>query len=300
VRNDPGRLSRLPRWALPAGGGLLAAVAALVLLLLFGPASGGAACAAVPDRAPAGSGTATYYTPAGGGGNCSYVGPPADDLYVALGPAEYAAGAACGGYLDVTGPKGTVRVKVVDQCPECGTGHLDLSKAAFTRIGAVTAGVIPVSYRPVRDPKVPGPLAVRVKEGSSRYWLGLLVIDHGNPLASVEVRYGGGWQALRHTDYNYWLAESGAGPGPFTVRVTDTAGHQVTAAGIALSPQVVQRTTVWMYGGGAPAATRPPASPSPVAPSSPAAPGSPATSPAAAAPSTASATPARCHPGQAS
>jgi len=268
-------------------------VAALVLILLFGPASGGAACAVAPAVAP-GSGTATYYTLSGGGGNCSYVGPPADNLYVALGPGEYAAGAACGGYLDVTGPKGTVRVKVVDQCPECGTGHLDLSRDAFARIGTVAAGQIPVTYRPVRDPKLPGPLAVRVKEGSSRYWLALLVIDHGNPLASVELRRGAGWQALRHTDYNYWLAESGAGPGPFTVRVTDTAGHQVSATGITLRPAVVQRTNQWMYGGGPAAASAPPAGPSAARPSSAAAPGSPTASPAGSSPPAAKVSAGRC------
>jgi expansin (peptidoglycan-binding protein) len=235
-----------------------------VAVLLFGPSTGGACAAYRPSAAlaqPPGtgaqSGKATYYTLASGGGNCSYVGPPADNLYVALGPNEYAAAAACGGYLDVTGPKGTVRVKVVDQCPECAAGHLDLSKDAFARIGAIPAGIIPITYRAVRDPKLPGPLSVRVKDGSSRYWLALLIIDHGNPLSSVEVRREGGWQALRRADFNYWIAESGVGAGPFTIRVTDVAGHRVVADGIRLAPQIVQSTGLFMYAGSAAGRARP-------------------------------------------
>jgi expansin (peptidoglycan-binding protein) len=247
------------RWLAAGGATVLAAVVGVVLVL---QATGGAACAAVPA-----AGTATFYTLGSGGGNCSYPGPPADGLFVALSPAEYAAAGACGGYLDVTGPRGTVRVEVTDQCPECATGHVDLSRTAFARIASLSAGQVPVTYRAVTDPPLPGPLSFRVKEGSSAYWLALLVINHGDPLRSVEARSGSGaWHALRRTDYNYWLAESGLGGGPFGVRVTDTAGHQATAAGIRLAPGTVQATTVPMYGG-APLSKAPPPPPPP--PSSP-------------------------------
>jgi expansin (peptidoglycan-binding protein) len=160
---------------------------------------------------------------------------------VALGNAEYAAGAACGGYLDVKGPKGTVRVKVTDRCPECAAGHLDLSRQAFAKIGDPVAGVIKVTYSKVTSPPVPGPMTVRVKEGSSRYWLALRLDNTGNPLSSVEVQSGGGWKALSHTDYNYWIAQSGAGTGPFTIRATDTAGRRTTLSGVTLTVGTVQR-----------------------------------------------------------
>ncbi|WP_327587601.1 expansin EXLX1 family cellulose-binding protein [Nonomuraea sp. NBC_00507] len=193
-------------------------------------------------------GKATLYELQSGGGNCSYPSPPADNLYVALSPREYAAAAACGGYLNVTGPKGTVRVKVVDQCPECPAGHIDLSRTAFARVVDPGKGTAVVSYRPVGNPRVGRPLSFRVKEGSSQWWLALLVIDHGNPLASVEVKAAGGaWRKLARADYNYWIAQSGAGQGPFAVRVTDTRGHRVTANGVRLAPAVIQRSTTKMY-----------------------------------------------------
>lgn len=193
-------------------------------------------------------GQATLYELQSGGGNCSYPSPPAGDLYVALSPGEYAAAAACGGYLDVTGPKGTVRVKVVDQCPECQAGHVDLSRAAFARVADPGKGLVGVTYRPLANPRVGRPLSFRVKEGSSQWWLALLVIDHGNPLTSVEVKTTGGtWRKLARADYNYWIAESGVGQGPFTVRVTDTRGHRVTANRVRLSPAAIQRSTTKMY-----------------------------------------------------
>ncbi|WP_248963312.1 expansin EXLX1 family cellulose-binding protein [Sphaerisporangium perillae] len=193
-------------------------------------------------------GKATFYELRPGGGNCSYPSAPAGSLYVALSPREYAGGTACGGYLSVTGPRGTVRVKVVDQCPKCPAGHIDLSRTAFARVADPGKGMAGVTYRPVRDPRIGRRLSFRVKEESSRWWLALLVIDHGNSLTSVEMRGGGGaWRELARTDYNYWIARSGMGPGPFTVRVTDRRGHQATVRRVRLAPAVIQRTTAKMY-----------------------------------------------------
>ena len=49
-------------------------------------------------------------------------------------------------------------------------------------------------------------------------------------------------------NWNGWIAQQGGGPGPYTVRVTDTLHHQVTIANVALKPNTVQRSKTWMYG----------------------------------------------------
>jgi expansin (peptidoglycan-binding protein) len=194
------------------------------------------------------SGEATHYVLHSGGGNCSYPGPPANRLYVALSPAEYGAAASCGSYLKVTGPRGSVQVKVVDQCPECHKGHIDLSDQAFERVAPLAAGLVRVSYHTIVNPRLSAPLSFRVQEGSSAFWLALLPIGVGNPVASLQIRTSTGrWRHLTHASYNYWIAASGMGRGPFTVRLTDTVGHQVTVHGIRLSPGIVQKTSVWMY-----------------------------------------------------
>ena len=198
----------------------------------------------------AGPQTATHYVLTGLP-NCSY-SPPADGLYVALPAPEYAGAANCGGYLEVSGPGGSVRVKVIDQCPECAAGHIDLSEAAFARLAPLPAGLINVSYTLLADPALPGPVSVEVKQGSSQYWLALLAMNTGNSLASVQVQSesGGGWYSLVRASYNYWVAQSGAGTGPFTVRLTDIQGHVVTVQDVALSPGATQATGTWMYGAG--------------------------------------------------
>ncbi|GAA3386457.1 expansin EXLX1 family cellulose-binding protein [Cryptosporangium minutisporangium] len=230
------------RWFAPSltGGAVLCSVAFVTGVAQFA----GTACAAVPPAGVTTSGEATFYD--GGTGNCSYPTLPADDLYVALGPDDYSDSAACGGYLDVTGPTGSVRVKIVDQCPECTAGHIDLSREAFARIADPQAGVVPVTYSAVSNPSVPADLSVRVKEGSSEFWLALLIDNHGNPLTKVEVSGAGStaFTALSRTSFNYWVAEGGVGGGPFSVRVTDNAGRTATIPNVTLTPGAVQQSTV--------------------------------------------------------
>jgi len=230
-----------PRWLAAGGAVALAAVIGAALLLQ----NSGAACAAPPSTS-AKSGKATFYDLGGGTGNCSFPSSPADDLFVALGPDQYSAGAACGTYLDVTGPKGKVRVKVTDSCPECAAGHLDLSRTAFKKIGNEVDGIIPITYKTVTGVTTPGPISVRVKEGSSQYWLAVLIDNHGNQLKSVTVN----GKTTHREDYDYWVIDGGAGNGPFKIKISDVYGHSVTVGSIKLSPGVTQKTSARLVGGG--------------------------------------------------
>jgi expansin len=239
------------------------------------------------------SGEATHYVLQPGNGNCSYPAANTAQYFVALSPAEYGIAAACGSYIEVTGPDGSVTAEVVDQCPPCQSGHIDLGEPAFSQIAPLAAGLVSVSYHTIVDPPLPGPLAFRVKEGSSAYWLALLPINNGNPITSVRVSSAShGWQDLSRASYNYWLAPSGMGAGPFTVQLTDSAGHQVTVTGISLAPGVVQATSTWMYGAGA-AAAAVPAAAAPGGAATSASPTPPGPSPAG---TSASPTPSRSAP----
>jgi len=76
------------------------------------------------------SGKATYFTP--NVGNCGKKNK-STDLIVALSTAMYAKGKHCGHFIVVTNKKTkkTVRLKIVDSCPGCGNGDLDISPTAF-------------------------------------------------------------------------------------------------------------------------------------------------------------------------
>jgi expansin (peptidoglycan-binding protein) len=210
---------------------------------------GSAAQADVPVPGTVQIGRATINSLGDSGlGNCSFpMETIPDRLYTAVSLSEYAHSGGCGSYLDVTGPTGTVRVIIADRCYECEVGHLDMSPESVSKIGPLT-GVIPISYQAVRDPALPGPLKIRVQTGSSPYWVAFLVINHGNPLSTVEYQAADGtWVGLTRQEYNYWQKPDGAGPGPFTLRITDVYGHQAVADNVQLTPEVIQDTGVWMY-----------------------------------------------------
>ena len=234
-----------PRWLATGGAIVLAAVLGVALLVQ----NGGSACAAAPPASSAKTGKATFYEMAGGTGNCSLPAIPANDLFVALGKAEYSGAAACGTYLDVTGPKGKVRVKMIDSCPPCAAGHIDLSRTAFKKIANEVDGIVKVTYKTVPNPSTPAPISVRLKAGSSQYWFAAVIDNHANQLTSVKVANGGGaFKNAKRADFNYWIIDGGAGSGPFKIKITDAYGHTATVSGIKMSPGVTQKTSARMSG----------------------------------------------------
>lgn len=124
------------------------------------PATG--SCASVPADA---SGEATYHA-ADGTGNCSFDASPGDLLVAAMNAPDYQAAALCGACLAISGPHGSVTVRVVDQCPECKHGDLDLSPQAFQMLSPLAAGRIPITWHQVAC-DVTGPIAYHFKDGAN-------------------------------------------------------------------------------------------------------------------------------------
>ncbi len=90
------------------------------------------------------SGEATYYA-ADGTGACGFKASPNDLMVAAMNKAQYKK-SLCGQCIAVTGPKGTVKVRIVDLCPGCSMGDVDLSKQAFGAVGALSAGRIKITW----------------------------------------------------------------------------------------------------------------------------------------------------------
>src|SRR5882762_2846674 len=66
-----------------------------------------------------GTGFATSYQYPFGFGACNFDGDDNGVLYAAISPNDDPASQLCGSYLEVTGPQGTVQVRIVDRCPTC-------------------------------------------------------------------------------------------------------------------------------------------------------------------------------------
>ncbi|MET7682356.1 expansin EXLX1 family cellulose-binding protein [Streptomyces sp. NPDC005423] len=184
-------------------------------------------------------GVATFYDTGNGDGACTF-GPTSDVMTAAMNTADYESSKACGAYVLVRAADGaSVTVRITNECPApCAPGQLDLSPQAFAELAAPSRGQIPITWT-LQSPADPGPMSLRYKTGSTRYWCGVQVIGHRNPVARLEVRSGSGWHALPRADYDYFLSENGTGCGG-AIRVTDIYGEQLTVATPVLKPDTVQ------------------------------------------------------------
>lgn len=181
-------------------------------------------------------GVATYYA-ADGGGNCSFA-PSSDLLVTAVAAPDWAGSAQCGRCLEVWGPEGRIVVRVVDQCPECAAGHLDLSASAFDLIADPVQGIVPVSFRSIDCP-VTGNVTVHQKDGVNVWWFAVQVRNARYGIASIELRENGSaiWQAMARQDYNYFLLTSGPGLAfPVALRITDVHLHQIVENVVTVIP----------------------------------------------------------------
>jgi expansin (peptidoglycan-binding protein) len=168
-------------------------------------------------------GVATYYA-ATGDGACMFGPSPTDLNVAAMDQPEWNGSGVCGECVAVTGPKGSVTVRIVDLCPECETGHLDLSQQAFAQIADVSAGKVPITWQVVAC-SVSGNIEYEIKDGSSQYWTAIQVRNMRLPVAKLEWMQNGAWTDVAHADYDYFVVGSGVGPGSYQVRVTSSTGE---------------------------------------------------------------------------
>jgi expansin len=188
-------------------------------------------------------GVATEYSAGNGDGACLF-GPAANLMIAAMNYTDYETAKACGDYVLVQAADGaSVTVLITNECPlPCAPGQLDLSQQAFARIANPAAGRVPITWK-LLSPAMSRTISIRYMTGSSRWWCGIQVIGHRNPVALLEVRAGNGWQRLPRTSYNYFISAHGSGCGG-PIRITDIYGQQLAVSGIALRPNVVQPTRV--------------------------------------------------------
>lgn len=175
------------------------------------------------------TGDGTYYD-ADGSGNCSF-DPTGDLMVAAMNHTDYAASAACGACVHIEGPSGEVTVRIVDRCPECPQGDIDLSPQAFQKLADLSLGRIDISWTYVAC-DAPGPIVYHFKEGSNQWWTAVQIRDSRYAVSKLEVDSGDGFVDVPRVDYNYFVKDSGMGPGPYTFRVTDVEGQTLTDTGI--------------------------------------------------------------------
>jgi len=184
------------------------------------------------DGSPTYEGEGTYYA-ATGAGACSFDASSDNPLLVgAMNAPDYANSGVCGACARVKGPEGEVTVRIVDLCPECAHGDIDLSPQAFEMLAPLEKGRIPISWQFVPC-VVSGPIVYHFKEGSNQWWSAVQIRNHRNAIEKLEYKADdGSWRSAGRVDYNYFLEPQGMGPGPYTFRVTDVYGNVLEDSGI--------------------------------------------------------------------
>lgn len=185
------------------------------------------------------SGEATYYD-ATGVGNCSFDATSDNMLVAALNTSDYGNAEWCGTCAEVTGPLGNATVQIVDRCPGCSAGDLDLSGTAFAHIANPADGRVPISWKFVAC-DVEDDVSMRFKTGSNQWWSGVQVRNHRHPIASLEYQGSAGdFVPVERKRYNYFVSDSGMGSGPVTFRVTDSFGQQMVINDVSIVPDLDQ------------------------------------------------------------
>ncbi|KAK2629186.1 hypothetical protein QTJ16_000006 [Diplocarpon rosae] len=186
------------------------------------------------------TGEATFYGGNVAGGHCSFKSYtlPAGLFGTALGNWENSAN--CGRCVSVTGPNGkAITAQVVDECPNCGTNHLDLFPDAFAALADPSKGVIPVDWQYVDCP-ITTPLELHNKEGVSAHWFSIQVVNSNKGVAKVEVSTDGGttWTPTDRQKYNFFENPSGFGTTSVSVKVTSVDGDAVVVNNVEVAPGI--------------------------------------------------------------
>ena len=179
-----------------------------------------------------GEGTYYFIEDFGNFGNCSIENEVFSPFLIgAMNAAQYGQAEYCSACVEIEGPIGSVKVHIIDQCPECAFGDIDLSPEAFDYLAPRIDGRINIRWKIVPC-ETQGNVQIYIKEKSNQWWTGIQIRNHRNPLEKVEYLKGNTYYPLTREDYNYYIKEDGDAPHPITIRITDIYGNQIVEEGI--------------------------------------------------------------------
>lgn len=227
---------------------IAAAAAASLAALFLSPTV--ASPLPAPDLAPRQDygdnvpGAATFYGGNVQGGTCSFSGYvlPPGIRGTALSSANWESAANCGACVNVRGPNGeTIKAMIVDQCPSCAKNQLDLFQRAFTQLADESAGRVGIDWEFVPC-GVPGPIKLKNKEGTSRYWFSMQVLNSNFAIKKLQVSTNGGktWKKTKRAQYNYFERSSGFGTDVVDVKVTSISGKSIVVRNVKVSGSSAQ------------------------------------------------------------
>ncbi|POW15904.1 hypothetical protein PSTT_01829, partial [Puccinia striiformis] len=186
------------------------------------------------------SGKGTHWNANWGTGNCVFSKWPKPRGYgaVAMSSNHWKEAQVCGACLEVTGPGGTFKGVVSDQCPSCKDDGIDLDTDIWYQVsGNKDFGIIEVKWKIVPC-EWSTPLLFMNKIGVSQYFTSIQVQGANTPLKSLEVSTNGGssWIPLKlQGNSNYYQPNGGGLGAKADVRVTCSSGKQFVTKDVDLT-----------------------------------------------------------------
>ncbi|KNE65268.1 hypothetical protein AMAG_10912 [Allomyces macrogynus ATCC 38327] len=185
-----------------------------------------------------GAGKTTYWTDRPDSWGQCLLDPPANGMAVALatnGLDNWGSNPAsmCGACIRIHNGAKSAVARVINKLPDGGrgAGDLDVSSAVWYALTNKAPGELyDVTWEVVDCPDASGPLVYKWKDGSSQWWAGVEIRNHRKPVLSVTVN---GQRPTRQM-YNYFVANSGFGPGPVTIQTVLSDGTSITDYNIPL------------------------------------------------------------------
>lgn len=167
-------------------------------------------------------------------GNCNFMSavPSAKTNYVALNQAQWDNLGGCGRCLEVSCidkrckvQNKTAVVQVLDRCPECAFGALDLSPTVYKEITGMDPNRLRMRWKFVECPN-PGTLQVCLKDGSNPNWM---AVQPANGLVGVQsVTVNGATTSMLDGAYYYVSSKTGANLAAVEVSVTSIQGEKIS------------------------------------------------------------------------
>jgi len=182
------------------------------------------------------NGEGTFYGGIAGSssGNCSLPVETNDYYHCAINDSQYDNSNACGAFVKVTGPGGSVVLKVVDRCPECLPGDIDMTQEAFSEIANIEDGRVLISWKFV-PANYSDSIKINLKEGSSEFWTAIQFRNIEHSIVSMEYqKQDESWQLVNRAIFNFFIEESGI-PSPTPLRVTSILGEQLIFENVVLN-----------------------------------------------------------------
>ncbi|CAI5728121.1 unnamed protein product [Peronospora destructor] len=166
-------------------------------------------------------------------GNCNFMyDPGVGHNYAALNSEQWDSTRNCGRCAEVScndsrcSKKSSTIVYIVDKCPECAKGSLDLSPTVFKQLTGSDSSRYTIQWKFVTCP-VTGNINYCAKNGSSSSWLAVQPANHANGVVSMKIV---NQEATMVDSCYYFLLKGGANVNisAVDIEITSVAGETIT------------------------------------------------------------------------